>query len=58
VLDRANVLMGLVVGIALGARDGGFPWLVILGRELTGWTVTAFEHIAVLGNALAQFPRA
>lgn len=168
-LDRANVRMGLVVGIALGAcnlrqaellarhhtglvgdgasdstlwrmlgetddraririakaraavrvrvwdllaaRDGRFPWLVILGRNLTGWTVidmdatfitcssrkeqatgtykgtrgfhppaarcantfeslammlhpgnagstTDSEHIAVLGNALAQLPHA
>jgi Transposase DDE domain group 1 len=167
-LDRANVLVGLVVGIALGPRnlrqvellarhhcglvgdgasdstlwrvlgeiddrarrriararaavrahvwallaerDTGFPWLVILGRELTDWTVidmdatvitcssrkeqaagtykgtwgfyplaawcantfeclamtlrpgnagsnTASEHIAVLGDALAQLPR-
>jgi hypothetical protein len=23
----------------LADRDGGFPWLVILGRELSGWTV-------------------
>jgi hypothetical protein len=96
-LDRANILVGLVVGIALGARnlrqaelagrhhsgligdgasdstlwrmlgelddrarlriakaracvrarvwdllaarEGGFPWLVILGRPLSGWTV-------------------
>lgn len=168
-LDRANVLVSLVVGIALGARnlrqaellarhhsgligdgasdstlwrmlgeiddrarrriakaraavragvwdllaqrEAGFPWLVILGRTLTGWTVidmdatvitccsrkeraagtykgtwgfhplaawctntyeclsmmlrpgnagsnTASEHIAVLGDALAQLPRA
>jgi len=167
-LDRANVLVGLVVGIALGARnlrqaellarrhgglvgdgasdstlwrmlgeigdrarariakaragvrarvrellaerDTGFPWLVILGRELAGWTVldldatvvtcssrkeqaagtykgtrgfhplaawsantleclammlrpgnagsnTVAEHIAVLGDAVAQIPR-
>lgn len=167
-LDRANVLVSLVVGIALGARNlrqaellarhhapllgegvsdstlwrtlgeidvrarariaktraavrvrvwdlladraGGFPWLVILGRPLAGWTVidmdatvitcssrkeraagtykgtwgfhplaawcantceclammlrpgnagsnTASEHIAVLGDALAQLPR-
>lgn len=167
-LDRANVLVGLVVGIALGARnlrqaellsrhhaglvgdgasdstlwrmlgeiddrarariakaragvrarvwdllaerDAGFPWLVILGRPLVGWSVidldatvitcssrkeraagtykgtwgfhplaawsantleclammlrpgnagsnTVSEHIAVIGDALAQVPR-
>lgn len=168
-LDRANVLVGLVVGIALGARnlrqaellarhqavllgegasdstlwrmlgeidagarmriakararvrakvwdlladrDQGYPWLTILGRSLSGWVVldldatvitcsskkelaagtykgtygfhplaawcantleclammlrpgsagsnTASEHIAVLGDALTQIPRA
>ncbi|WP_372463357.1 hypothetical protein [Actinospica acidithermotolerans] len=104
-LDRANALVGLVVGIALGARnlrqaellarhhavligdgasdstlwrllgeiddrartriaearasvrarawelladrDGGFPWLVILGRPLTGWTVIDMDATVI-----------
>jgi len=104
-LDRANVLVSLVVGIALGARnlrqaellarhhavllgegasdstlwrmlgeiddrarhriakaragvrarvwelladgDGGFPWLVILGRPLTGWTVIDMDATVI-----------
>jgi hypothetical protein len=104
-LDRANVLAGLVVGIALGARnlrqaelparhhgglvgdgasdsmlwrmlgeiddrarvriakpradvrarvwglpahrDTGFPWLVILGRELVGWSVIDLDATAI-----------
>lgn len=104
-LDRANVLVGLVVGVALGARnlrqaellarhhdvllgecasdstlwrmlgeidartrariakaravvrarvwdlladrDGGFPWLVILGRSLSGWTVIDMDATVI-----------
>jgi Transposase DDE domain group 1 len=104
-LDRANVLVGLAVGIALGARnlrqaellarhhvtllggnvsdstlwrtlgeiderarrrigkaraavrdrvwtllsesDQGFPWLVILGRTLTGWTVIDMDATVI-----------
>lgn len=104
-LDRANVLVSLVVGIALGAcnlrqaelfarhhsgligdgasdstlwrmlgeiddrtrrriakaraavrarvwdllaeRDGGFPWLVILGRELAGWSVIDMDATVI-----------
>jgi hypothetical protein len=104
-LDRANVLVSLVVGIALGARnvrqaellarhhaalmgqgasdstlwrmlgeiddrarrriakaragvrgrvwgvlahrDGGFPWLVILGRTLRGWTVIDMDATVI-----------
>lgn len=104
-LDRANVLVSLVVGIALGARNlrqaellarhhaallgegasdstlwrmlgelddrtrrrvakaraavrgrvwqllaeraGGFPWLVILGRTLTGWTVIDMDATVI-----------
>jgi hypothetical protein len=104
-LDRANVLVGLVVGIALGARnlrqaellarhhgelvgdgasdstlwrmlgemderarrrigraraavrarvwallserEGGFPWLVILGRELSGWSVIDMDATVI-----------
>ena len=104
-LDRANVLVGLVIGIALGARnlrqaellarhhaglvgdgasdstlwrmlgeiddrarvriakaraavrarvwgllaerEGGFPWLVILGRELAGWTVLDLDATVI-----------
>ncbi|HET9720714.1 MAG TPA: IS1380 family transposase [Solirubrobacteraceae bacterium] len=104
-LDRANVLVGLVVGIALGARnlrqaelfarhhgelvgdgasdstlwrmlgeiddrarrrigraraavrarvwtllaerDQGFPWLVILGRELSGWSVIDMDATVI-----------
>jgi hypothetical protein len=110
-IAKARAAVRVRVWDLLAARDGGFPWLVILGRELTGWTVidmdatvitcssrkeqaagtykgtwgfhplaawcantfeclavmlrpgnagsnTASEHIAVLGNALAQLPRA
>ena len=104
-LDRANVLVGLVVGIALGARnlrqaellarhhgelvgdgasdstlwrmlgeiddrarrrvavaratvrarvwrllserEAGFPWLVILGRELSGWSVIDMDATVI-----------
>ena len=109
-IARARAAVRVRVWDLLAARPSGFPWLVILGRELTGWTVigmdatviicssrkeqaagtykgtwgfhplaawcantfeclammlrpgnagsnTASEHIAVLGDALAQLPR-
>ena len=111
-LDRANALVGLVVGIALGARsvrqaellarhhaallgegvsdstlwralgeiddaarariakaramvrervwdllaarEQGFPWLVILGRELTGWTVIDLDATVITASSKKQ----
>ena len=111
-LDRANVLVGLIVGIALGARsvrqgellarhhagllgDGasdstlwralgeiddrtrlriarararirarvwdlpadradGFPWLSILGRELTGWVVIDLDATIITASSKKQ----
>ena len=109
-IAKARAAVRVRVWDLLAAREGGFPWLVILGRPLVGWTVidmdatvitcssrkeraagtykgtwgfhplaawcantfeclammlrpgnagsnTASEHIAVLGDALAQLPR-
>ena len=110
-IGKARAAVRVRVWALLAAREGGFPWLVILSRPLSGWTVidmdatvitcssrkeraagtykgtwgfhplaawcantfeclsmtlrpgnagsnTASEHIAVLGDALAQLPRA
>lgn len=38
-IAKATAAVRVRVWNLLASRDGGFPWLVILGRELTGWTV-------------------
>jgi hypothetical protein len=46
-IAKARAAVRVRVWDLLAARDGGFPWLVILGRELTGWTVIDMDATVI-----------
>jgi Transposase DDE domain group 1 len=46
-IAKARAAVRVRVWDLLAAREGGFPWLVILGRELVGWSVIDMDATVV-----------
>ncbi|WP_370155864.1 hypothetical protein [Streptacidiphilus sp. EB129] len=46
-IERARATIGRVVWTLLVLRPGGFPWIAVCGRELTGWYVLDLDATIV-----------
>jgi hypothetical protein len=46
-IAKARAAVRVRVWALLAERDGGFPWLVVLGRALSGWTVLDLDATVI-----------
>ena len=46
-IERARAVIRRVVWTLLALRPGGFPWITVCGRELTGWYVLDLDATIV-----------